>query len=93
MSKATYDIEFAVQSEIYMRVQADSAEEAQRIAKDRFQKTDEFTIKSSNMDREIIAVHYLAEVGELLLKEEPCDLQATNQDMVYKYKFDMGKDK
>ena len=45
MSKYTYDIEFAIQSEIYMRVQADSAEEAQRIAKDRFRKTPEFTIK------------------------------------------------
>ena len=84
MSKYTYDIEFAVQSEIYMRVQADSAEEAKRIAKDRFQKTDEFTIKSCNMDREIIGVR---------VKEEPCNLEATNQDMVHEYKFDMGKDK
>ena len=84
MSKSTYDIEFAIQSEIYMRVQADSAEEAQRIAKDRFHKTDEFTIKSGNMDRQIIGVR---------LKEEPCNPEATNQDMVYEYKFDMGKGK
>ena len=84
MSKHTYDIEFAVQSEIYMRVQADSAEEAQRIAKDRFHKTDEFTIKSGNMDRQIIGVR---------LKEETCNLEATNQDMVYEYKYDMGKGK
>ena len=84
MSKHTYDIEFAIQTEIYMRVQADSAEEAQRIAKDRFRKTPEFTIKEGNMDRQIIGVR---------LKEEPCNLEATNQDMVYEYKFDMGKDK
>ena len=84
MSKHTYDIEFAIQTEIYMRVQADSAEEAQRIAKDRFRKTPEFTIKEGNMDRQIIGVR---------LKEEPCNLEATNQDMVHEYKFDMGKDK
>jgi hypothetical protein len=56
-----------------MRVQADSAEEAKRIAKDRFQKTEEFIIKSRNMNREIIGVR---------VKEEPCNLQATNQDEV-----------
>jgi hypothetical protein len=27
------------------------------------------------------------------VKEEPCNLEATNQDMVYEYKYDMGKDK
>ena len=84
MSKYTYDIEFAIQTEIYMRVQADSAEEAKRIAKDRFQKTNEFTLQSCNMDREIIGVR---------VREKPCNPEATNQDMVYEYKYDMGKDK
>lgn len=84
MGKHTYDIEFAVQSEVFIRVQADSEEEAKKIAKDRFHKTDEITLKSGNMDRQIVKIH---------MKDEPCDLEATNQDMVYEYKFDMGKDK
>lgn len=82
MGKHTYDIEFAVQSEVFIRVQADSIVEAMRIANERFRKTDEITLKSGNMDRQIVKVH---------MKEEPCDLEATNQDMVYEYKFDMGK--
>ena len=84
MSKHTYDIEFAIQSEVYIRVQADSMEEAEKIAKDRFHKTDEITLKSSNMDREIVMIR---------MREEPCNLEATNQDMVYEYKYDMGKGK
>jgi hypothetical protein len=78
MSKHTYDIEFAIQSEVFVRVQADSEEEAIRIAKDRFHKMDEITLKSSNMDREIVKIH---------MKEEPCNSEATNQDMVVKYKY------
>jgi len=82
MSKHIYDIEFAIQSEVFIRVQAHTMEEAIEIAKDRFRKMDEITFKSSNMDREIVKIHR---------KEEPCDLEATNQDMVVKYK--MGKNK
>ena len=84
MSKHIYDIEFAVQSEVYIRVQADSEEEAMRIAKDRFRKTPEFTFKEGNMDREIVMIR---------MREEPCNLEATNQDMVCEYKYDMGKGK
>lgn len=82
MSKQIYDIEFAVQSEVYMRVQADNAEEAKKIANERFRKTDEITLKSGNMDRQIVMIR---------MREEPCKLEATNQDMVYEYKFDMGE--
>jgi hypothetical protein len=84
MSKHTYDIEFSIQSEVYMRVQADNAAEAEKIAKDRFRKTPEFTFKEGNMDREIVMIRE---------KEEPCNLEATNQDMVHEYKYDMGKGK
>ena len=84
MTKYIFDIEFAVQSEVYMRVQADNAAEAEKIAKDRFQRTDEITLKSSNMDRQIVKIR---------MREEPCDPEATNQDMVYEYKYDMGKNK
>lgn len=82
MGKHTYDIEFAVQSEVFIRVQADSEEEAKKIANERFHKTDEITLKSGNMDRQIVKIH---------MREEPCDPEATNQDMVYEYKYDMGK--
>ena len=78
MNKHIYDIEFAIQSEVFIRVQADSEEEAIKIAKDRFRKTPEFTFKEGNMDREIVKIH---------MKEEPCNLEATNQDMVVKYKY------
>jgi len=84
MGKYIFDIEFAVQSEVYMRVQADNAAEAEKIAKDRFHKTDEITFKSGNMDRQIVMIR---------MREEPCNPEATNQDMVYEYKFDMGKGK
>lgn len=84
MSKRTYDIEFAVQSEVFIRVQADSEEEAKKIAKDRFRKTPEFTFKEGDMDREIVKIR---------MREEPCNPEATNQDMVHEYKYDMGKNK
>ena len=64
-----------------MRVQADSAAEAEKIAKDRFRKTPEFTFKEGNMDRQIVM---------LRMREEPCNLEATNQDMVYEYKHGLN---
>jgi hypothetical protein len=82
MSKHTYDIEFSVQSEISFRVQADSPEEAKKIAKDRFFKTEEFVIKSRDMDREIVMVY---------LHEGKPDPKATSDEMEHEYKYNFGK--
>lgn len=71
MSKNTYLVELAIQSEVYIRVQADSHEEAEKIAKDSFYKMQEYTIKpsidsitvkSSNMDRDVVRIRKLEEM-------------------------------
>jgi len=62
MNKNTYLVELAIQSEVFIRVQADNHEEAERIARDNFYKTREYTIKSSNMDREVVRIRKLEEM-------------------------------